>query len=75
MFSDGFFVECGAWDGETMSNSLFFERERNWTGLLIEGLKDPFQRLKKKHRNAFIINACLNIKNTTEKAKFGIREM
>jgi len=33
---DGFFVECGAADGESFSNSLFFELERNWTGLLIE---------------------------------------
>jgi len=33
---DGFFIECGAADGEVYSNSLFFELERNWTGLLIE---------------------------------------
>jgi len=32
----GFFVECGAHDGEYLSNTLFFELERNWTGLLIE---------------------------------------
>ena len=27
---DGFFIEAGAWDGEYLSNTLFFERERNW---------------------------------------------
>ncbi len=29
---NGFYVECGAGDGEGLSNTLFFERERNWTG-------------------------------------------
>ena len=33
---NGFFIECGAFDGEDFSNSLFFELHRNWTGLLIE---------------------------------------
>jgi len=33
---NGFFVECGAHDGEHLSNTLFFELERDWTGLLIE---------------------------------------
>ena len=36
---DGFFIECGALDGETRSNSLLFERFRGWTGLLVEA--DP----------------------------------
>lgn len=29
---NGFFIECGAFDGELFSNSLFFELERNWSG-------------------------------------------
>lgn len=32
----GVFVEAGAIDGFVDSNSLFFERERGWRGLLIE---------------------------------------
>lgn len=32
----GFFVEAGAFNGEYLSNSLFFEIHRNWTGLLVE---------------------------------------
>lgn len=30
------FVEVGGLDGETGSNTLFFERNRGWTGLLVE---------------------------------------
>ncbi|MEM1047676.1 MAG: FkbM family methyltransferase [Pseudomonadota bacterium] len=45
---DGVFVEIGAYDGVTGSNSLFFERVRNWKGLLIE----PVERLAQAARRA-----------------------
>ena len=32
----GFFIEAGADDFETDSNSLLFELEHGWTGLLVE---------------------------------------
>ena len=32
----GFFIEAGATDFETDSNSLHFELEHGWTGLLVE---------------------------------------
>lgn len=55
----GFFIEAGAYDGEFLSNSLFFELERAWTGLLIEPMPSLFQKLVNKNRNAYAINACL----------------
>jgi hypothetical protein len=33
----GRFVEIGAFDGSTYSNSWFFEQNLDWRGLLIEG--------------------------------------
>ena len=39
----GFFVEAGAWDGVLRSKSLFLERERKWTGVLIEPNADAFK--------------------------------
>jgi hypothetical protein len=33
---NGFFVEIGGYDGETFSYSLFLEKERRWSGLLVE---------------------------------------
>merc|ERR1712117_561926 len=41
----GFFIESGAWDGEYLSNSLFFERKRNWTGLLVEPNRLAFKSM------------------------------
>jgi hypothetical protein len=32
----GFFLEIGGYDGELHDNTLFFEKERGWDGLLIE---------------------------------------
>ncbi|KAA0195003.1 hypothetical protein HAZT_HAZT007858, partial [Hyalella azteca] len=58
----GVFVECGAYDGEFLSNTLFLERFRAWTGLLIEPEPDNFEALKKRHRKAIISNACLSSK-------------
>ena len=43
-YRDGFFIELGAMDGLQYSNSLFFERELNWTGILIEPT-DQYNRL------------------------------
>lgn len=33
---NGIFVDVGAHDGITISNSYFFEKDKNWTGLCIE---------------------------------------
>lgn len=35
-FDNGFFVELGANDGISQSNTLYFERKRGWTGVLVE---------------------------------------
>ena len=66
----GFFVECGASTGEELSNTLFFERERGWSGLLIEANPIFFQELLRKHRKAYLINACLSGANTTTRVNF-----
>ncbi len=66
----GFFVECGAGDGETGSNTLGLEIGRNWTGLLIEPNEYFYRHLLKKNRNVYSINACLSPKNSSTKMKF-----
>jgi hypothetical protein len=42
-FNNGFFIELGANDGIKYSNTLFFERKRNWRGLLIEPIKKKYE--------------------------------
>jgi len=67
---NGFFVEITAGsNGEDSSNTLFFELERNWTGLLIE-LEPSFHKLiQTKNRNVFSINCCIS---STKNKKFPI---
>ncbi|KAK2720309.1 protein Star-like [Artemia franciscana] len=56
----GFFIECGALDGETRSNTLYMERSLNWSGILIEGDPKNFELLKKKNRRAHSFPVCLS---------------
>ena len=62
----GVFIECGAADGEGLSNSLFFELHRNWTGVLIEANPRYHRTLLSKNRNAYVVRACLS---TTSKPR------
>jgi|ERR1041385_2867878 FkbM family methyltransferase len=55
---NGVFVDIGAYDGVTISNTLMFEQERDWTGLCIEPLPDVFADLE-KNRNCICVQACI----------------
>lgn len=47
---NGFFVEIGAHDGISFSNTYFFEKYLNWTGICIEPNPDIFKQLiKNRH--------------------------
>ncbi|XP_013396864.1 uncharacterized protein LOC106163737 [Lingula anatina] len=67
---NGFFVEAGAANGESHSNSLFFERFRNWTGVLVEADPWAFYKITKKHRKSYIINTCLSPRPHPERMEF-----
>ena len=70
---NGFYIEAGAWDGVHLSNSLFFERERNWTGILVEPNSEAFRNLTKsgrRSRNNFAVNACLATKKQSQEVLF-----
>ena len=56
---NGFFVESGGYDGEGHSNSVFFELERGWTGILIEAMPKYYKRILSKNRQIYALNACL----------------
>ncbi len=60
---NGFFVECGAADGEVYSNTIYLERKRGWTGLLIEANTHFYRRLLATHRKAYFSNVCLSARN------------
>lgn len=63
---NGFFVELGAYDGIDTSNTIFFEKNFNWQGILIEGGEKNCKALEnnsKQRNNSIII--CSAICNTT----------
>src|SRR6202008_2120463 len=55
----GFFVEAGANDGVTYSNTLFFERFRGWRGLLVEPLPELAARCRKNRPRCLVENCAL----------------
>jgi FkbM family methyltransferase len=56
---NGFFVDIGAHDGKSCSNSLFFEENRNWKGICIEPGIPEFELLNMS-RKSININACVS---------------
>ncbi|KAK7085829.1 hypothetical protein SK128_000468 [Halocaridina rubra] len=56
----GFFVEAGALDGEFLSNTLYLEMEKGWTGLLVEPDRKMFKHLLQRNRKAWAVNCCLS---------------
>jgi FkbM family methyltransferase len=58
-FRRGFFIEAGANDGVTVSNTLFFERFRGWRGLLIEPIPDLAARCRRNRPRCIVENCAL----------------
>tara|TARA_B100001175_G_C19264060_1_gene520861 strand:+ start:18 stop:674 length:657 start_codon:yes stop_codon:yes gene_type:complete len=46
-YRNGYFVECGAYDGVNQSNTWYYEKELNWKGVLIEPDIKKFKLLKR----------------------------
>jgi FkbM family methyltransferase len=56
---NGTFIEIGAHDGKSCSNTLFFEEFRNWTGLCIEPGPEEFKKLQ-ENRKSINLNCCVS---------------
>lgn len=67
----GFFVECGALDGERSSNTNYLESKYGWQGLLVEADPSYYTQLLGKNRKSWSINACLSPVNRTSFITFG----
>ena len=61
-YDNGFYVELGANDGVTQSNSLYFERHRKWRGVLIEPSPHNFLKCRKSRssKNKVFCAACVS---------------
>ncbi len=61
-YDNGYYIELGANDGVSQSNTLFFELNRNWKGILVEPIKSKFYQCKKirSNKNLFFNSACVS---------------
>lgn len=58
-FENGFFIEAGANDGFTQSNTYWLERFRGWHGILIEPLPALFERCKQERPGSLVVHCAL----------------
>lgn len=62
----GFFIDIGAHDGVTISNTLYFEKKKNWDGICIEPNPNVFDKLR-QNRKSQNLNVCIGNGNRTVK--------
>lgn len=55
----GTFVEAGAHDGYTQSNTYYLERHRGWSGLLVEAIPELHARCERRRPGSRVINGAL----------------
>ncbi|XP_066956178.1 protein Star-like isoform X3 [Macrobrachium rosenbergii] len=55
----GIFLDSGALEGDIFSNSLWLEKERGWTGILVEVDPNNFRHLVLKRRKSWLSNTCI----------------
>ena len=63
----GFFVEAGANDGVSQSNTLYFERYLGWRGLLIEPIPELWEKCRRNRPKAIVEKCALVSLNYPER--------
>lgn len=58
-FRDGFFIEAGANNGLSQSNTYVLEKQKGWHGLLVEGIPDLYERCKQERPQSTVVNCAL----------------
>ncbi|HEY9770030.1 MAG TPA: FkbM family methyltransferase [Coleofasciculaceae cyanobacterium] len=65
-YSNGFFIEAGANDGFSQSNTYYLEKFRGWTGILIEGIPELYQQCVVERPKSRVFNCALVAADSTE---------
>lgn len=62
----GFFIEAGANDGFTQSNTYYFEKFRGWQGILVEGIPELYRQCVIERSKSRVFNCALVAADCTE---------
>ncbi len=60
-FDGGTFVEAGANNGTSQSNTYYFERYRGWSGLLVEPIAEKAEECRRNRPNSIVENCALGL--------------
>ncbi|GGA22560.1 tetratricopeptide repeat protein [Okeania sp. KiyG1] len=58
-WENGFFIEAGANDGISQSNTLYFERYKNWQSILIEAIQELVEKCRINRSKSVVENYAL----------------
>ena len=64
-YTNGIFVDAGAHDGVSLNNTLFFEKNFNWTGINIEPIKTVYDKLVINRPKSININCAAGLSDGT----------
>jgi len=65
-YKNGVFVDVGAHDGVSINNTLYFEKNHNWTGINIEPIENIYNKLIINRPNCININCAVSSINGEE---------
>jgi FkbM family methyltransferase len=76
-YTNGVFVDVGAHDGISINNTLYFEKNNNWTGINIEPIKKVYDKLVVNRPDSINLNCavCNNDGETDFYCNTGYTEM
>ncbi len=58
-FKNGYFIEVGANDGYSQSNTYYLEKFLGWRGILVEAIPSLYEKCKYLRRNSLVYNYAL----------------
>ena len=71
-YQNGFYIDCGANDGINQSTTWFYEKNKNWKGMLIEPIPSTFNNLKKNRGKGNIFANVALVSNAFKKENLEI---
>jgi len=59
-YKNGFFMDIGAYNGISLNNTLYFEKQNNWTGVNVEPIKAVYDKLVVNRPSSINLNCAVS---------------